>query len=197
MYTNTELDEALNNALFDASERAQHLNRLFSIDMQAGVPRYLVGDSIIKNPFRAWHSNVNRPCGMTTTEKLDIEHPGWELSAGPTVEEVYPFDIRTIGVYPIPTANTGILYIEFPRCANKMVDPGDIAEIPVEFEEAVYDYAIFWLKMDQDNEEFMLGLTRLQRFGDRIGGSPNRETKPDSLEAWAKMKTHDRLKNIP
>ena len=55
MYTNTELDEALNNALFDASERAQHLNRLFSIDMQAGVPRYLVGDSIIKNPFRAWH----------------------------------------------------------------------------------------------------------------------------------------------
>jgi len=197
MYEDSDLDEALNNAIFDMSERAEHLNRLFSVDMRKNVSRYLVGDTIIKAPYRAWHSNVNRPCEMTTMEKVEIDHPGWETSSGPTVEEVYIFDIRTIGVYPIPSADTGILYLEFPRCSHKMVESTDIAETPVEFEEALYDYAIFWLKLDQDNDEFMLGLSRLQRFGDRVGGSPARENKPDSMRAWAKSRTRDRLKNTP
>lgn len=194
LHTDAELDEALNNALFESSERAKHLNELKTVKLKGGQVYYSIPGDFLGVPYRAWHNNPEEDIDITTLEQLEEEMPRWWEISSSFPHAVFFVGIGIVGVFPVPSATGGLLHLEGPRCARKLENETDFPEILEDYEADLFNFALFWLKLASEDEEFILGLSYVQLFGDRMGGSPQRPDKFDSMRMRASKRYRDNLR---
>jgi hypothetical protein len=67
----------------------------------------------------------------------------------------------------------------------------DIVELPIDYEDALYYYGMFWLKLAEDDADFLAGLESLEKYSRMIGGSQARAEESDSLRQRTERRSRD------
>lgn len=157
-WTGADVEEALNEGYYDFAEQTRAVERSAEVGCVAQVP-YMDARTALPYPFlglrRVLSRQLNTPLTTTTIDAVDRQDFRWEMSSG-SARKFMVRGLYTIGLWPVPNTRE-TFRMSWTSLPSRMVDNADEPELPVEQHEALILYALYDLKVQEDETTLALG----------------------------------------
>lgn len=152
VYWNTQdVKDSLNEGYLDFCEQTRCFTR--ECEIQA-VDKLGLSDlrALLPYPFlglrRIYGVTFNRPLESTTVKARDDNDTRWQMVTG-VVRRWFVSGLYFLGLWPAPDA-AELFRIVFTSLPDKLENDLDEPQIPVQFHEALLHYAVYDLKIQED-----------------------------------------------
>lgn len=146
-----DVKDALNEGYLDFCEQTrcyereaevECVSRVSLMDLRTAFPYPVLGIR------RLYGRDFNAPLVPTTVKALDDRDNRWEMARG-VVRRYFVRGLYWLGLYPVPDGRQKFR-VSITSLPDRMVEDADEPQIPIQCHEALIHYAVYDLKIQED-----------------------------------------------
>lgn len=150
-WTEADVKSALNEGYLDFCEQTrcfereaevECVSRVGLMDLRTAFPYPVLGVR------RIYGRTFNSPLAPTTVKARDDQYNRWEMATG-VVRRYFVRGLYWLGLWPVPDGEQKFR-VSITSLPDALVNDLDEPQIPVQFHEALIHYAIYDLKLQED-----------------------------------------------